>query len=185
METKEWKWKRWDVRPDGMVFWQYQQNSKNGERWVSWDKAIELRNIIRLGQSKYQKNNKHKLKEYMRSKKRAQYMRVYIKQRLLSDPVFALSCRLRCRTRQAISAQGYSKTSKTQKMLGCSWEYLKDYLESKFNNGMTWENRSKWHIDHIIPLSSAKSEEELMSLCHYTNLQPLWAIDNLKKGSAI
>ena len=47
---------------------------------------------------------------------------------------------------------------------------------------MTWNNRSEWHIDHIIPLSSAKTEEELYKLFHYTNLQPLWAKDNLIKG---
>lgn len=50
---------------------------------------------------------------------------------------------------------------------------------------MTWENRNEWHIDHITPLSSAKTEEELYKLCHYTNLQPLWAEENLKKGNKI
>jgi hypothetical protein len=48
---------------------------------------------------------------------------------------------------------------------------------------MTWDNQGKWHIDHIIPLSSGNTEEEIIKLCHYTNLQPLWAIDNMKKGS--
>ena len=52
---------------------------------------------------------------------------------------------------------------------------------------MTWENRGLkgWHLDHIIPLSSAKNEEELRELCHYTNIQPLWWDDNLRKGSSI
>lgn len=50
---------------------------------------------------------------------------------------------------------------------------------------MTWENRGEWHIDHIIPLASASTEEELLALCHYTNLQPLWAFDNLSKGAKI
>ena len=182
---QEWRWKRWDVRADGKVFWEYSKLSKNGKRWVTWDQAIKLRNIIRLSQSKYQKNNPHKKNEYMRSKKRATYMQNYLKQRSLSDPIFAMACRLRVRTSVAIRKKGYSKTSKTKEMLGCSWEDLKYHLESKFNSGMTWGNRSKWHIDHIIPLSSAKSKEELITLCHYTNLQPLWAEDNLKKGSTI
>jgi hypothetical protein len=50
---------------------------------------------------------------------------------------------------------------------------------------MSWENRDEWHIDHIIPLSSANSEEELYKLCHYTNLQPLWAEENIKKSNKI
>ena len=50
---------------------------------------------------------------------------------------------------------------------------------------MKWDNHGKWHIDHIIPLSSAETEEEVYNLCHYTNLQPLWGEDNLKKGKKI
>jgi hypothetical protein len=70
--------------------------------------------------------------------------------------------------------------------LGCSIEELKAYIESKFMPGMTWENRGKkgWHIDHIIPLSAfnLSNEEQFRAACHYTNLQPLWAIDNIRKG---
>jgi len=64
---------------------------------------------------------------------------------------------------------------------------LQKYLQSKFNNGMTWKNHGfrGWHIDHIIPLSSAKSQKELESLFHYTNLQPLWWYDNLSKKDKI
>jgi hypothetical protein len=60
-------------------------------------------------------------------------------------------------------------------------------MEKQFKNEMTWENYGfyGWHIDHIIPLSSAKNEEELYKLCHYTNLQPLWAKENLSKGAKI
>lgn len=71
--------------------------------------------------------------------------------------------------------------------LGCSIEELKTHLESKFQEGMTWDNHTKdgWHIDHIIPLSSfdLTIPEELKKACHYTNLQPLWAKDNLSKGN--
>lgn len=70
-------------------------------------------------------------------------------------------------------------------MLGCSWEQLRDYIENQFVDGMTWENRNLWHIDHIVPLSSAKTIEELEKLCHYTNLQPLWALDNMSKGAKL
>lgn len=69
-------------------------------------------------------------------------------------------------------------------LVGCSLDFLKKHIESQFKPGMGWENWSfrGWHIDHIIPLSSARTEDDLYLLCHYSNLQPLWAIDNMKKG---
>jgi hypothetical protein len=78
-----------------------------------------------------------------------------------------------------------SKKNKTMDMVGCDSHFLKEYLEQKFQQGMSWDNYGVWHIDHIIPLSSAKSEEEIYKLCHYTNLQPLWGIDNIKKSNKI
>ena len=69
--------------------------------------------------------------------------------------------------------------------LGCSVEFLKQYLEFKFQSGMTWDNHSQfgWHIDHIIPLSSfdLTDREQFLKACHYTNLQPLWWNENLSK----
>jgi hypothetical protein len=64
---------------------------------------------------------------------------------------------------------------------------LKKYLEDKFSEGMTWDNKGfyGWHIDHIIPLSSAKNEEDIIRLSNYTNLQPLWGKDNMKKGNRV
>jgi len=73
----------------------------------------------------------------------------------------------------------------TLELVGLSSQELKNYLESKFVDGMCWDNYGLygWHIDHVIPLSSAKNDDRLKELCHYTNLQPLWAFDNLSKGS--
>jgi hypothetical protein len=72
-------------------------------------------------------------------------------------------------------------------IIGCTPEQLKVYLENKFRDGMSWDNYGKfgWHIDHIIPLSSGKTKEEIEKLCQYHNLQPLWAKENLKKGNKI
>lgn len=70
-----------------------------------------------------------------------------------------------------------------EQILGASFQAVRQFLESKFQSGMSWENHGQWHIDHIIPLSSAKSQEEFIKLNHYTNLQPLWAKDNLSKGA--
>ena len=70
-------------------------------------------------------------------------------------------------------------------LTGCaSWNELKIYLESKFSNGMTWENMGEWHIDHIKPCYSfdLTDEKQQMECFHFTNLQPLWAKDNLSKN---
>ena len=71
------------------------------------------------------------------------------------------------------------------RILGCTIDEFKSYIESKFKKGMTFENYGEWHLDHIIPLATAKTTEDVIKLCHYTNFQPLWAEDNLKKGAKI
>lgn len=70
-------------------------------------------------------------------------------------------------------------------MVGCSWLFLKRHIEKQFSKGMGWNNYGDWHIDHVIPLSSAKSVAELIGLSHFSNLQPMWAIENLSKGAKI
>jgi hypothetical protein len=79
----------------------------------------------------------------------------------------------------------FQKDTTTEDILGCSIEFFTQYLQSQFTEGMTLENHGKWHIDHIIPISSAKTEDEVYLLCHYTNFQPLWARDNLIKKNKI
>jgi ABC-type proline/glycine betaine transport system substrate-binding protein len=72
-------------------------------------------------------------------------------------------------------------------LIGCTPQQLKIYLESKFLQNMSWENYGYrgWHVDHIIPLSSAKNYNDIYKLFHYTNLQPMWGIDNMIKGNKI
>jgi hypothetical protein len=79
------------------------------------------------------------------------------------------------------------KKINSQSMLGCDWLTFKEHIEKKFKNGMNWNNHGQfgWHLDHIIPLASAKTENELYKLNHYTNLQPLWWKDNLSKNDKI
>lgn len=108
------------------------------------------------------------------------------KRRWNEDEMFAMKTRLRNLIRNSFRRQGYKKFNEsTESIVGINYDEFKKYLELIFLDGMTWDNRGEWHIDHIIPLSSAKSKEDLIKLCHYTNLQPLWAKDNLKKGSKI
>lgn len=69
--------------------------------------------------------------------------------------------------------------------IGLSIIDFKKYIERQFDNKMNWSNYREWHIDHIIPLASATTEEEVIKLNHYTNLQPLWAEDNISKNDKI
>jgi hypothetical protein len=77
----------------------------------------------------------------------------------------------------------YIKSEKTELLLGCNFDFFINYLFINFQDGMSFENHGEWHIDHIVPLAKCKTKEEIIKCCHYTNLQPLWAIDNLKKGA--
>ena len=81
--------------------------------------------------------------------------------------------------------QGFKKSARAHQILGCTYEEFKTYIEVRFLEGMTWENYSMWEYDHIIPISSALSEEDCIRLNHYTNFQPLWKKDNMKKSNTI
>ncbi len=101
------------------------------------------------------------------------------------DPMYRVSCALRRRVTGAMRDRGYTKSSKSTELLGCDWGQLRGHIESKFQSGMTFQNYGQWHVDHIIPIASAKNEAELNRLFHYTNLQPLWAEDNRRKGASM
>ena len=108
----------------------------------------------------------------------------YEKNRKLTDAEFKLVKTLRSRLGGALKRQNSSKNNSTIELLGCSVSFLKGYLAGKFKEGMTWENHGEWHIDHIKPCASFNllDEEEQKTCFHYTNLQPLWASENLSKG---
>jgi len=110
----------------------------------------------------------------------------YKKRRTKVDPAFRLTLSLRSRLCQAFKKQGVDKTCSTFKLTGCSREQLKDHLVSQFKQGMTLDNygRTTWHIDHIRPCSSFDlSDPAQAAACfHYSNLQPLFAEENLIKS---
>lgn len=106
-------------------------------------------------------------------------------------PAWRLRNALRSRVRHALNSAKYGKgavkSGRTFDLLGCNALQLRAHLQSMFAAGMTWENHGKWHIDHIMPCASfdlAQASEQATCF-HYTNLQPLWAADNLKKGASI
>jgi len=87
--------------------------------------------------------------------------------------------------RKAITKMGYTKGSRTEEILGCSYSDFKAHMESMFKEGMGWHNRGEWHVDHKVPLSSGRTEAEVLSLNHYSNLQPLWGAENIAKSDSM
>ena len=129
--------------------------------------------IIKEKNKTYRINNRDKRNEFVKNKR-------------LNNPIYRLTLIVRNRIRTFLKLKNLTKTNKTFNIIGCSPEFLKEHLEQQFTKGMSWDLMGKYiHIDHIIPLSSAKTEEKIYELCHYTNLQPLWAKDNLRKSNKI
>lgn len=184
-------------------FWK-KENGK--EKWVTYDELLakkkkcaqQTKNLRAKDPNKAREDSRKqyhkditKSREYQKIwrqnnlEKRRKQQREYNKNKRSGDPLFLLKCRLKIRIASIFRRKRISKKNNTDDILGCGWDTLKQFIESKFVGGMNWDNRDKWHIDHIIPLASAKSPEEVEKLCHYTNLQPLWASDNMSKGAKL
>lgn len=150
---------------------------------------------LKLQKKKYREGNK----EILLSKARLYYNknkesikvrhRIYKNEKRKTCLIFKLKHNLRSRLQSAIK-HGYKKGSAVRD-LGCSIEELKVYLELKFEPGMTWDNygnkKDHWSIDHIIPIANVDLtiREDVLKVCHYTNLQPMWTLDNIKKGNRV
>jgi hypothetical protein len=131
--------------------------------------------------------NKDKRREYIKEyyQKNKDKINAYKRKRNKSNPTLKLVNVCRVRINKYYKLKGMLKSKHTMEMIGCTPIELRDHIQSRFVDGMTFENHGAWHIDHIIPLASANTDEEIIKLCHYTNLQPLWAGDNWSKGVKI
>lgn len=154
---------------------------KNRDRILEKAKEHYEENKVEI--QKYKKEWDILNRDYLNEKER---------QRKLEDPLFKLTHNIRGLMHQSFkrACKGtYKKSDKTENILGCTIQEFIEHLQSLFTEGMTLENHGNceecWHIDHKIPISSAKTEEEIIKLNHYTNLQPLWRSDNLSKSNKI
>jgi hypothetical protein len=188
---------KWKYGPDG-----YKRYCKSCRVKETKDYYGRKQNEIKERVKKYRDRNsvqvrKKRMERYYKNKdSEAKYMSEYRTknrkeltqkdiQRRKTDPIHKLKHTMNSRLRMFLKSKNLSKKNKTFSVIGCTPQELKEHLENKFILGMSWENQGQWHIDHIIPLSSAKTEDEIYKLCHYTNLQPLWAEDNLKKSNKL
>jgi hypothetical protein len=107
----------------------------------------------------------------------------YGRKKLDTDPTYKLIHNMRGRLRNAVKGYG-DKYDTTMNLVGCNSTKLREYLQAKFTEGMTWEKYGDWHVDHILPCCSfdLTCEKEQRKCFHYSNLQPLWARENLQKG---
>lgn len=162
------------------VIKEYRKNYRNSNK----DSAKEYRKVY------YNKNKEHLLKNAKEYRlKNLESINIWKKSyengQMLNNPLYLFKKRVRTLIGNSFkrACKGfYKKGNKTEEILGCDLYTFKDYIESMFKVGMSFDNYGEWHIDHIIPLATASNEYEIIKLNHYTNLQPLWATENFKKG---
>ena len=149
----------------------YQENPEKQKQYSKkWNKNNPEKKIA--SSTKWRNENREKTNENQKHK-------------LKTDPVYRMLYDMRLLANRACKLIGINKTLKTYQIFGCTDIEFKEHIENQFIDGMTWQNKCEWHLDHIIPLSIGKTVEDIISLTHYSNFQPLWAIDNLSKKDKI
>ena len=168
----------------------------DSKRFASNGKCCECHNLLR--KTKYHKDPEFRARdiaaasarraarlksdpEFRRLCNEREYARK--RRRLADSPGHAILTRLRIRLHHVVAY----KTGRTKELLGCTIDELLLHLESQFTDGMSWDNRHLWQIDHIRPCASfdLTDPEQQKECFHYTNLQPLWAKDNLSKSDRL
>lgn len=161
-QTKLWK----EKNKDKVDKYNQKYRDQNPDKVKEWRK--ENAEYVKEYRKNYKQNNKEKRNEYEKRKK-------------ATDPKYKLGCDIRRTIIDSFKQNFFNKTSKTYQILGCTLDEFKLHLESKFEPWMNWDNRGLyngelnygWDIDHIIPMDTAETIEDLIRLNHYTNLQPL------------
>jgi hypothetical protein len=158
------------------------ENIYNRSRIKKTPKKVETKRTIKSTDlTRHEKMRfRNELKKF-----RSRFGNIIIKQPTLKQ----LANNIRRRTWAILKSKSWTKIHKFIQYLGCDAQELKMHLENKFSLGMNWNNygngEDKWNMDHIIPLASAKTVEELFALSHYTNIQPLWSLENCSKGDSL
>ena len=174
---KEWR----EANKEKLAEYHREYRAENPEKNKINTKKYRENNPDKAKEStkKYKANNQDKIKAYRESYKDRKNELSKIKK--ATDPVYNLKCTVRSGILKAFTRINCKKNNKTVEILGCTYEFFRDYIESKFEQWMTWDNKGLyngelnhgWDLDHIIPIDTAISEEDVIRLNHYTNLQPL------------
>lgn len=171
----------------------YYSDNKNVAKEYKKKKYDENRDSEIIKRKKWYLNNKDKHADARRkyeseNKQRLLFARrKWEQERMKNDPNYSLRKSLRSRIRLSLKFGYYKKDKKTEELIGCTIEQFRDYIESLFTPGMSWNNwcAKGWHIDHKIPLSwfNLDNENCRKLAFHYSNMQPLWAKDNFIKSN--
>ena len=155
---------------------------ENRKKWLKTEKGKKYLEDMNSPEKKRVYNQ-----TYSSTQKGKEANRRSVKKALKTNPTYKMANAIRRRLGEYLRLKGLTKTNKTFTVVGCTPAELKIHLEKQFKPGMTWWNHTPkgWHIDHIIPLASVETIEETEKLAHYTNLQPMWATDNIKKSNKI
>jgi len=171
-QARQWYYDQRDRWPPG----RYPPNvDREASEWLAGHRdRPEVKAHIKLRQRNYYAANRERLIASSQA-------------RVKSDPIARLKHNLRCRLREAIYvAQGRrrGKTASAVRDLGCSIQFFMEYIAARFRDGMSWDNWGRWHLDHIRPLCDfdLTVREQILKACHYSNMQPLWAHENLSKN---
>ena len=143
-----------------------------------------LNKICKINKEKNKEKYKisHKIWLEKNKEKMTIYARNYNKERKRNDQLYKLKCNLRTLINISFKNKNVIKQSKTCEILGCDYDFFRDYIYGQFTENMNWDNI---HLDHIKPLYTAVTKEDILVLNHYTNFQPLLAIDNLIKNNSL
>jgi len=203
------RWKRGQRNPQtGLRFWQYvgkylrwcddvvfEERMERARQWRNgwYPKNKERMRVLLLrhknkNPSLFNKKARERTAKWKaKNKERAtQLRRANRSMRYATDPIFRLKTNMRNRLGEVLRANGYMKKSRTFSVIGCTPTELRAHLENQFSLGMTWENHGTvWEIDHEMPLASGCTEKEILRLCHYTNLRPIYKEENRSKGTKI
>jgi hypothetical protein len=144
---------------------------------------------MRQVQRDWQRNNKERFKALQKEwrERNRSYQNEYIKRRYAEDPQVALSYKVRARVYQAIQKSGGSKSGRTEEIVGCSFDFLRQHIERQFKGNMSWDNPGSFHIDHIVPLASFDLTDpaQLKVACNWQNLRPIPPKKNMSKGAKL
>lgn len=172
---------------------EYRENNKEKIALYKKEHSIKNKDKIAKKKKEYIEKNKEKIAKrhaeyYIKNREMLlQKSREYRKKRKKEDYIFRLKEDIRTVIRHSFKRKGIKKSKKTEQIIGCTITELKNHLLQTFfeNYGYEWDGVEDVHIDHIVPLATVNTEEEVMKLCHYSNLQLLKAKDNMEKADKL